>query len=63
MWDYQVSLLELIVRNIVRYPQSATSKPVRYQPYTLLITLVPVTTAKVAIWQMFFVTEKCGDSN
>jgi hypothetical protein len=27
-----VSLLELIVRNIARYPQSATSTPIRYQP-------------------------------
>jgi hypothetical protein len=27
-----VPLLELIVRNIVRYPQSATSTPIRYQP-------------------------------
>jgi hypothetical protein len=25
-------LLELIVRNIARYPQSATSTPIRYQP-------------------------------
>jgi hypothetical protein len=27
-----VPLLELIVRNIARYPQSATSTPIRYQP-------------------------------
>jgi hypothetical protein len=27
-----VPLLELIVRNIARYPQSATSMPIRYQP-------------------------------
>jgi hypothetical protein len=32
IWDYRVSLLELIVRNIARYPQSATSTPIRYQP-------------------------------
>jgi hypothetical protein len=32
MWDYQVPLLELIVRNIARYPQSATSTPIHYQP-------------------------------
>jgi hypothetical protein len=27
-----VPLLELIVRNIARYPQSATSMPIRYKP-------------------------------
>jgi hypothetical protein len=32
IWDYRVLLLELIVRNIVRYPQSATSTSIRYQP-------------------------------
>jgi hypothetical protein len=32
IWDYRVSLLELIIRNIVRYPQSATSTSIRYQP-------------------------------
>ena len=32
MWYYQVPLLELIVRNIARYPQSATSTLIRYQP-------------------------------
>jgi hypothetical protein len=32
MWDYYMPLLELIVRNIARYPQSATSTPIRYQP-------------------------------
>ena len=32
MWDYQMPLLELIVRNIFRYPQSATSTSIRYQP-------------------------------
>jgi hypothetical protein len=38
-------LLELIVRNIVRYPQSATSTPTRY---TLFITLnISITTQLV----------------
>jgi hypothetical protein len=32
IWDYQVPLLELIVHNIARYPQSATSMLIRYQP-------------------------------
>ena len=32
MWDYQMPLLELIVRNIARYPQSTNSTPIRYQP-------------------------------
>jgi hypothetical protein len=32
IWDYWVSLLELIIRNIARYPQSATSTSIRYQP-------------------------------
>jgi hypothetical protein len=32
IWDYRVPLLELIVRNIARYPQSATSTSIRYQP-------------------------------
>jgi hypothetical protein len=32
IWDYRVSLLELIIRNIARYPQSATSTSIRYQP-------------------------------
>jgi hypothetical protein len=32
IWDYRVPLLELIVRNIAHYPQSATSTPIRYQP-------------------------------
>jgi len=31
-WDYRMSLLELIVRNIARYPQSATSTSIHYQP-------------------------------
>jgi hypothetical protein len=30
--DYRVPLLELIVHNIARYPQSATSTSIRYQP-------------------------------
>jgi len=29
--DDRVPLLKLIVRNIARYPQSATSTPIRYQ--------------------------------
>jgi hypothetical protein len=32
IWDYRVPLLELIIRNIVRYPQSATLMSIRYQP-------------------------------
>jgi hypothetical protein len=32
IWDYRVPPLELIVRNIARYPQSATSMSIRYQP-------------------------------
>jgi hypothetical protein len=32
IWDYRVPLLELIVRNIARYPQSATSTLIRYPP-------------------------------
>jgi hypothetical protein len=32
IWDYRVPLLELIVRNIARYPQSATSTSIRYEP-------------------------------
>jgi hypothetical protein len=32
IWDYRVSLLKLIVRNIARYSQSATLKPIRNQP-------------------------------
>jgi hypothetical protein len=32
IWDYRVPLLELIVRNIARYPQSATLMSIRYQP-------------------------------
>jgi hypothetical protein len=32
IWDDRVPLLELIVRNITRYPQSATSTSIRYQP-------------------------------
>jgi hypothetical protein len=32
IWDYWVSLLELIVCNIARYPQSATLTSIRYQP-------------------------------
>jgi hypothetical protein len=32
IWDYWVLLLELIVHNIARYPQSATSTSIRYQP-------------------------------
>jgi hypothetical protein len=32
IWDYRMPLLELIVCNIARYPQSATSMLIRYQP-------------------------------
>jgi hypothetical protein len=42
-----VPLLELIVRNIARYPQSATSTPIRYQP--AIRYLVPWGTVKGGI--------------
>jgi hypothetical protein len=32
IWDYRVPLLKLIVCNIARYPQFATSTSIRYQP-------------------------------
>jgi hypothetical protein len=41
IWDYRVPLLELIVRNIVRYPQSATSMSIRYQPAIRYLVAAP----------------------
>jgi hypothetical protein len=46
IWDYWVSLLELIVRNIARYPQFATSTPIRCHPAVRY--LVPCLYPKIA---------------
>jgi hypothetical protein len=50
--DYRVPLLELIVRNIARYPQSATSTLIRYQPTVryLVPCLIGVNVLLCAIW-------------
>jgi hypothetical protein len=41
-----VPLLELIVRNIARYPQSATSTSIRYQPVIRYLDVNPLSTEK-----------------
>jgi hypothetical protein len=45
IWDYWVPLLELIARNIARYPQSAASTPIRCQP--AIRYLVPCTSVSL----------------
>jgi hypothetical protein len=60
-----VPLLELIVRNIARYPQSATSTPIRYQPairYLVPCLRVPSSASKMIYEPMVRSTQTVDQS-